>query len=110
MDFLNNTSCHELHLDRLFTFARSSYRWMYGDDYPIEEVRDDLENYRPLEMIHHDYTFRYRICRATVSQSLGDEAGMESAQCIWDDLVAFGEVCEWSTSSFLSLTLCQGVA
>lgn len=92
MEFLHTTGCRELQINRLFAFARSSYRWIHGDHYPMEEVQDDLENYRPLEMIHYDYIFRYRLCRAARSISTG-EAPSESARDIWDDLVDFKEVC-----------------
>ena len=90
-NFLLNARNPALRPDRLFIAARSSYRRLFGDAYPTEEIKDDLENYRALEFIHQDFVFRYRIWQAAEASERGEDCA-ESSQAIWDDIEYTGEV------------------
>ena len=80
-----------LNPERLFIAARSSCRRLYVEEYPLEEAQDDFENYRALELINQDYSFRYRICRLAEAIESGDFVD-DCAQAIWDDIETTGEV------------------
>ncbi|KAL4928632.1 Rh-like protein/ammonium transporter [Aspergillus undulatus] len=53
-----------LHPDRLYRCARLWGRCFWGREYPDQEVSDDIENYRGLELLHAGMTLRYRIWQA----------------------------------------------
>ncbi|KAJ5803144.1 uncharacterized protein N7503_005594 [Penicillium pulvis] len=106
-DFLDHdpTSC--LHLDSLFPHARSSYRILYGETYPADQVQDDFENYRPVEMVHHNLRFRRRIWRvADAEENL--EPCQDSTGAIWDDLIAFDRKYADLMSEHLVVTAYKG--
>ena len=57
----------------------------------MKEVQDDFENYRALELVNQDYSFRYRICR--LAEAIEDGKPIDdSAEAIWDDIETTGEV------------------
>lgn len=56
MEFFH-THGGESQLQSMFRFARHSYLYIHGEQYPAEQHQDDLENYCPLELIHQDYLF-----------------------------------------------------
>lgn len=91
MDFLNSAGIPDLKPDQLFLKARASCRRLYGEGYPSEEVQDDLENYRALELIHKEYLFRHRIWQLAEAQTQGN-LDFDDAEAIWDDLNAIQEV------------------
>lgn len=58
---LKNTSLYDyvlesgnpaLHPDHLYRCARLWGRCFWGEQYPDQEILDDLENYRGLELVH----------------------------------------------------------
>lgn len=49
-----------LHPDRLYRCARVWGRCFWGKQYPDQEVSDDMENYRALELLHMGVSLRYR--------------------------------------------------
>lgn len=63
---------------------------MFGDSYPADQIQDDFENYRPLEMIHADYSFRHRIWKLASAEQSG-EICKDTAGSIWNDLILHGE-------------------
>lgn len=50
-----------LNPDHLHKCARLWGRCFWGNQYPDQEVLDDIENYRALELLHTGFSFRYRI-------------------------------------------------
>ncbi|CBF89366.1 uncharacterized protein ANIA_10083 [Aspergillus nidulans FGSC A4] len=58
-----------IHPDRLYRCARLWGRCFWGKQYPDQEVSDDMENYRALELLHAGMTLRYKIW-----QALSDDA------------------------------------
>ncbi|KAH8422347.1 Zn(II)2Cys6 transcription factor [Aspergillus melleus] len=55
-----------LHPDRLHRCARLWGRCFYGKQYPDQQVSDDMENYRGLELIHIAMTLRYKTWQVLV--------------------------------------------
>ncbi|KAL4963762.1 Rh-like protein/ammonium transporter [Aspergillus stella-maris] len=53
-----------IHPDRLYRCARLWGRCFWGTQYPDQEVSDDIENYRGLELLHSGMTLRYKIWQA----------------------------------------------
>ncbi|KAL6228703.1 hypothetical protein BDW75DRAFT_141948 [Aspergillus navahoensis] len=53
-----------IHPDRLYRCARLWGRCFWGQQYPDQEVSDDMENYRALELLHAGMTLRYKIWQA----------------------------------------------
>ncbi|KAL5052307.1 hypothetical protein BDW71DRAFT_8689 [Aspergillus fruticulosus] len=53
-----------IHPDRLYRCARLWGRCFWGKQYPDQEVSDDMENYRALELLHVGMTLRYKIWQA----------------------------------------------
>ncbi|KAL4973113.1 Rh-like protein/ammonium transporter [Aspergillus desertorum] len=53
-----------IHPDRLYRCARLWGRCFWGNQYPDQEVSDDMENYRALELLHAGMTLRYKIWQA----------------------------------------------
>lgn len=78
-------------MNRLFTVARTSYHNIFGDSYPIEQMQDDLENYRPLELVHKEHSFRYRIWRLAEANERG-QCCADAVESLFEDLEATGEV------------------
>ncbi|KAL4746527.1 hypothetical protein BDW72DRAFT_33897 [Aspergillus terricola var. indicus] len=64
-----------IHPDRLYRCARLWGRCFWGKQYPDQEVSDDMENYRALELLHAGMTFRYKIW-----QALSDDAVQTNRQ------------------------------
>lgn len=90
----------ESELHKLFTFSRHSYLFIYGQQYPAEQHQDDLENYCPLELIHQDYLFRYRIWRLAERYYRGKVIQSE-LETLWTEINIFKKV------SFISSLLLQ---
>ncbi|KAL4907219.1 hypothetical protein BDW74DRAFT_166719 [Aspergillus multicolor] len=59
-----------IHPDRLYRCARLWGRCFWGTQYPDQEVSDDMENYRALELLHAGMTLRYKIWRALSDDSV----------------------------------------
>ncbi|KAI9373344.1 Rh-like protein/ammonium transporter [Aspergillus egyptiacus] len=59
-----------LHPDRLYRCARLWGRCFWGKQYPEQEVSDDIENYRGLELLHVAMILRYRIWQALCDDPL----------------------------------------
>jgi hypothetical protein len=76
MDHFHNLG-EDSQLYRLFRISRHSYLFINGERYPTEQQQDDLENYCPLELIHQDYIFRYRILQLVQRYSRGEDIESE---------------------------------
>ncbi|KAE8147183.1 hypothetical protein BDV25DRAFT_37458 [Aspergillus avenaceus] len=59
-DYVLQSGNPALHPDRLYRCARVWGRCFWGKQYPDQEVSDDMENYRALELLHVGMSLRYR--------------------------------------------------
>ncbi|KAL4946745.1 hypothetical protein BDV06DRAFT_208403 [Aspergillus oleicola] len=67
-----------IHPDRLYRCARLWGRCFWGRQYPDQEVSDDIENYRGLELLHAGMTLRYKIWQALSDDSENNKLQAES--------------------------------
>ncbi|KAJ5102425.1 hypothetical protein NUU61_004647 [Penicillium alfredii] len=65
-DYVLQSGNPALHPDRLHQCARLWGRCFWGEQYPDQEVLDDIENYRALELLHAGFCLRYRTWKALV--------------------------------------------
>ncbi|KAL3456052.1 Rh-like protein/ammonium transporter [Aspergillus heterothallicus] len=63
-DFVVQSGNPSLQPDRLYRCARLWGRCFWGLQYPDQEVSDDIENYRGLELLHTAMTLRHKIWQA----------------------------------------------
>ncbi|RMZ39373.1 hypothetical protein AFCA_006288 [Aspergillus flavus] len=59
-DYVLQSGNPALHPDRLYRCARVWGRCFWGKQYPDQEVSDDMENYRALELLHAGMSLRHR--------------------------------------------------
>ena len=59
-DYVLQSGNPALHPDRLYRCARVWGRCFWGKQYPDQEVSDDMENYRALELLHAGMALRNR--------------------------------------------------
>lgn len=81
----------ESQIQNLFSVARHSHGYIYGQQYPAEEQQDDLENYCPLQLIHQDYLFRYRILRLAERNHRGEPIQFE-LEALWREISVIRKV------------------
>ncbi|EPS32981.1 hypothetical protein PDE_07942 [Penicillium oxalicum 114-2] len=72
-DFVIQSQNPALHPDHLYRCARLWARCFWGEQYPDQEVLDDNENYRALELIHAGFCFRHRTWKVFVESGTGVE-------------------------------------
>lgn len=60
-DYVLQTQNPALHPDRLHRCARLWGRCYWGKQYPDNEVTDDMENYRALELLHEGMMLRHKL-------------------------------------------------
>lgn len=88
-DYVMRSNNPALHPDHLHRCARLWGRCFWGERYPDQEVLDDIENYRALELLHAGFHIHYRIWRAFVEA----ETENESADSLFHDIVSTRDVC-----------------
>lgn len=78
-----------LHPDRLHRCARLWGRCFYGQQYPDQQVSDDMENYRGLELLHVGISLRYKTWQALV-----DDPGRTSfeSESLFNELMSIHDV------------------
>ncbi|KPM45235.1 hypothetical protein AK830_g1343 [Neonectria ditissima] len=76
--------------DNLFRSARSVLPKMWGEVYPVAELLDDLENYRPLRLYHLCQAAKLDLVRLTRSTSHGQQ-GDTSPKRLWQHIQNFGD-------------------
>ncbi|CAL5873038.1 uncharacterized protein PFLUO_LOCUS7307 [Penicillium psychrofluorescens] len=87
-DYVMQSGNPALSPDHLHRCARLWGRCFWGEQYPDQEVLDDIENYRALELLHVGFCLRYQTWRALV------DAGSDSADTsdsIFREIVASRE-------------------
>ncbi|KAJ5256751.1 hypothetical protein N7478_012855 [Penicillium angulare] len=83
-DYVLQSKNPALNPDHLHKCARLWGRCFWGNQYPDQEVLDDIENYRALELLHAGFSFRYRIWRTLV----GSGAESDTAESLYRDIVS----------------------
>ncbi|KAJ5097860.1 hypothetical protein N7532_004861 [Penicillium argentinense] len=73
-----------LHPDHLHRCARLWGRCFWGEQYPDQEVLDDIENYRALELLHAGFCMRHRTWRVLVD----NEAGTDPTDSLFQEILA----------------------
>lgn len=103
-DYVMQSKNPALNPDHLHQCARLWGRCFWGEQYPDQEVLDDIENYRALELLHTGFSMRYRTWRVLVDSG----AGTESGDSLFQDIIATRDVrvpCVASLGSFLHADL-----
>ncbi|KAJ5200851.1 hypothetical protein N7472_006055 [Penicillium cf. griseofulvum] len=70
-DYVAQSANPALQPDHLYRCARLWGRCFWGEQYPDEEVMDDIENYRALELLHAGFCLRYRTWKVLVESVAG---------------------------------------
>lgn len=102
MDLLSETAKNTpLSHDRLFHSARSCLPKIWGAQYPVSELFDDLENYRPLHFLHSCQRPKLAILRLSTAASSATRHGGHYSQAddhrlgcqrLWNRIREIGEV------------------
>lgn len=91
--------------DHLHRCARLWGRCFWGEQYPDEEVLDDIENYRALELLHAGFCLRHRTWKALIESAAGTA---ESAEPLFREILNIREVSIDNTpDSWGGLTDCE---
>ncbi|EXJ73475.1 uncharacterized protein A1O5_03236 [Cladophialophora psammophila CBS 110553] len=90
MDLLSEDADSPVSYDGLFYSARSCLPKLWGTQYPISELLDDLENYRPLHFLHLCQKPKLSILNLATSSDMGrsDRAGRQQ---LWKELTKLGD-------------------
>ncbi|KAJ4328950.1 hypothetical protein N0V84_000520 [Fusarium piperis] len=89
MDFSSREASDYISHERLFHSGRSILPKIWGDDYPVAEILDDLENYRPLRLYHLCQGAKLELLRLARSATGPDNV---SLQRLWRHIQSFGDV------------------
>ncbi|KAK7413284.1 hypothetical protein QQX98_007872 [Neonectria punicea] len=76
--------------DNLFRSARSVLPKMWGDTYPVAELLDDLENYRPLRLYHLCQAAKLDLIRMTRAATYSQQDDT-SPRKLWQHIQNFGD-------------------
>lgn len=85
------SSLPSLSLERIYRNARISGRRCWGEEYPEDELLDDLENYRPLEALHHVFLLRSRIRELAVAKYKGTKC-LDTPETLMKEIDEVSEV------------------
>jgi Amt family ammonium transporter len=88
-EYALNSGNPAIHPDRLYRCARLWGRCFWGTQYPDQEVTDDIENYRALELLHADMMLRHKTWQALISDPAEKE---DQAKAILKEIMAIREV------------------
>ncbi|KFY24086.1 hypothetical protein V491_02295 [Pseudogymnoascus sp. VKM F-3775] len=87
---ISQSSLPSIKLERLYRRARISGRHCWGEEYPEDAILDDVENYRPLEFLHHGLLMRSRIWQLAVARHAGKDV-TETPESLFEELMEIGE-------------------
>ncbi|KAJ5497599.1 hypothetical protein N7463_009586 [Penicillium fimorum] len=76
-DYVAQSRNPALQPDHLHRCARLWGRCFWGEQYPYEEVMDDIENYRALELLHTGFCLRHRTWKVLVESTAGTAGSAE---------------------------------
>ena len=88
---ISQSTLPSLSLERIFQNARISGRHCWGEEYPEDELLDDLENYRPLEALHRVFLLRSRIWELAVAKYKGKRCP-DTPETLMKEIKEIGEV------------------
>ncbi|KAJ5178674.1 transcriptional regulator family: Fungal Specific TF [Penicillium coprophilum] len=77
-DYVAQSGNPALQPDHLHRCARLWGRCYWGEQYPDEEVMDDIENYRALELLHAGFCLRHRTWKVFVESAAGTARSAEA--------------------------------
>ncbi|OQE44135.1 hypothetical protein PENCOP_c002G04924 [Penicillium coprophilum] len=77
-DYVAQSGNPALQPDHLHRCARLWGRCYWGEKYPDEEIMDDIENYRALELLHAGFCLRHRTWKVLVEPAAGTARSTES--------------------------------
>ena len=89
-DYVLNSGNPALQPDHLYQCARLWGRCFWGDQYPDQEVMDDNENYRGLELIHIGMVLRHVTWRVAIGNPI--VPGMTS-ESLFQEMMNIRNVC-----------------
>lgn len=75
----------------LFEEARVCVAQLWGSTYPVEELLDDIENYRPLKFLNEAQTLKLQVWKLGIA-SKRDRVDFEDMEQIWNRIEHLGEV------------------
>ncbi|KAJ5953725.1 hypothetical protein N7501_008004 [Penicillium viridicatum] len=76
-DYVAQSGNLALQPDHLHRCARLWGRCFWGEQYPDEEVLDDIENYRALELLHAGFCLRHRTWKVLIESAAGTAESVE---------------------------------
>lgn len=88
LDFLSRDAHDYISHEHLFLSVRSALPKIWGEQYPVSELVDDLENYRPLRLYHLCQGAKLELLR--LARSTTREEG--SLKKLWGHVESFGDV------------------
>ncbi|KAI8653807.1 Zn(2)-C6 fungal-type domain-containing protein [Fusarium sp. Ph1] len=88
MDFSSREASDYISHERLFLSVRSILPKIWGDNYPVTEILDDLENYRPLRLYHLCQGAKLELLRLARSATGPDNASLRR---LWRHIQSFGD-------------------
>ncbi|KAJ5965214.1 uncharacterized protein N7479_005090 [Penicillium vulpinum] len=80
-DYVAQSQNPALHPEHLYRCARLWGRCFWGEQYPDEEVLDDNENYRALELLHAGFCLRHQTWKVLVESAIGTDGSGEALFC-----------------------------
>ncbi|BDD60022.1 hypothetical protein MAP00_005189 [Monascus purpureus] len=90
MTRMSESAVPQLKIELLYRKSRLAGRHIWAGEYPENEVLDDIENYRPLELLHLNNLLRSRIWQLGVSRSEGQQTE-DSPEMLMEDLTKIAD-------------------
>ncbi|RMD40597.1 hypothetical protein DV735_g4535, partial [Chaetothyriales sp. CBS 134920] len=90
LDLLSEDPDSPVSYDALFYSARSCLAKVWGAQYPVSELLDDMENYRPLHFLHLCQKPKLDLLHLTATSNLGHNDA-EGRQKLWKQLTKLGD-------------------
>lgn len=87
-DYVVQSKNPALHPDHLHRCARLWGRCFWGEQYPDQEVLDDIENYRALELLHAGFCFRHRTWKVLVDS----EGTSDTTESLYSEILSIRDV------------------
>ncbi|KAF4959440.1 hypothetical protein FGADI_1661 [Fusarium gaditjirri] len=88
LDFLSRDAHDYISHEYLFLSVRSALPKMWGEQYPISEILDDMENFRPLRLAHLCQGSKLELLRLARSTTHG---GHDDLKKLWRHVENFGD-------------------
>ncbi|KAJ5772565.1 hypothetical protein N7520_003094 [Penicillium odoratum] len=83
-DYVMQSNNPALHPDHLHRCARLWGRCFWGKRYPDQQVLDDIENYRALELLHAGFTLRHRTWKVLVDSG----SAPDTAESLFREIIS----------------------